>query len=425
LPLYLEQLLSLGEVSPNDDSLPMGLADAVAQRIDRLTVQERRVLQAVAVLGQRSSTTELAALMVGARGEASVPQPADLDVDRTLAELAKKGFVTFQRASIDIVHPFVAELVEASIPAEARKQLHLRAFQLRSEAGDSAEVRAEHAYRAGEAWMGLMILEVAGDRSLRLGATATAVHYFRRALELARGEALHGGESSLDAALVTFSRKLGEALLFDGDLGGADGVLREALDLTGPASPDRARMLISLGRVAAHRSRPRDAMRLFGQALELIAGVDGDLEAEVQLEIGRIRRASGQAANAGNAFRRALELLEEMGAVPQRMAQVFVELGEAELEAGSIDRASTALRRGLELARQADAPSSIAAAVGALGLLERAKGDEPAARARFEEASGFAADAGDARGHERWWRLGERTGGRPEVARGGARLSGG
>jgi serine/threonine-protein kinase len=393
LPLYLEQLLALGETNPSDDSLPLRLADAVAQRVDRLSVQGRRALQAAAVLGQRAALDELREIL------------ADGDLTAALGELSEKGFATLDGESVDIVHPFVTELVEAFIPAEARKQLHLRALQVRSHAGAPPEVRAEHAYRAGDAWMGLMILEVAGDRSLRLGATGTAVHFFRRSLELARREVIHGGESSLEAALATFSRKLGDALLADGDPGGADGVLREALDLTGPASPDRARMLISLGRVAAHRSRPRDAMRLFGQALELIAGVDADVEAEVQLEVGRIRRASGDPRNAGNAFRRALELLEQMGATELRVARAFVELGEAELDSGAVDRAEAAFERGLDLARRVDAPSAVAAATGALGLVERARGDEPRARARFEDAAASAAEAGDARARARFWRL--------------------
>ena len=53
-----------------------------------------------------------------------------------------------------------------------------------------------------------------------------AVLGYRRALEVARREVLETGDMMMDAALVTFSRKLGRALEHVSDLSGADGVLR-------------------------------------------------------------------------------------------------------------------------------------------------------------------------------------------------------
>src|SRR6185369_15594498 len=91
---------------------------------------------------------------------------------------------------------------------------------------------------------------------------------FRRGLDLARREMMISGDDGLDRAVVTFSRKLGEALDASGDHAGADGVLREALELVGPASKERPRMSLQLGRVAARRDRARDATRLLGQAIE-------------------------------------------------------------------------------------------------------------------------------------------------------------
>ncbi len=398
LPLYLDQLLSIGE-SQTDDSLPLRLSDAVAHRVDRLTVHGRRVLQAVAVLGRRCAVSDLGELVV------------DADVGDALGELSKKGFVAISGSTLEILHPLIGELVEASIPAEARKRLHLQAFELRSGQGAAAEIRAEHAYRSGEAFVALMILDVAGDRSLRLGATGTAVLYFRRALEVARREVIASGESTLESAVVTFSRKLGDALLLDGDPAGADGVLREALDLARPSSIERARMLVSLGRVAAHRLRRRDAMRLFGQAFEIIAGVDPDVEADVQIELGRIRRATGDARNAGNAYRRAIELLEELGASPLRLARASVALGEAELEDGAHDRAVSAFERARDAAGAAGARAVEATAIGGLGRVELARGNEGPARRRFDEAMALAAEAGDAIAKERW-----RKGGAPPSA---------
>ena len=156
-----------------------------------------------------------------------------------------------------------------------------------------------------------------------------AVLDYRRALEIARRETLESGDTVYDTAIATFSRKLGEAMARSGDPSGADGVLREALDLTAPRSPDRAKMLLSLGRIAARRDRPRDAMRQFGQALELVAGVEPTVESHLQVAIGRIRRIDGDPQHAANAYRRALELFVEIGEPSDVVARTRLELADA------------------------------------------------------------------------------------------------
>jgi len=49
------------------------------------------------------------------------------------------------------------------------------------------------------------------------GDASTAVLAFRRGLDVARRELMITGEVSLDRAIVTFSRKLGQALEASGD----------------------------------------------------------------------------------------------------------------------------------------------------------------------------------------------------------------
>jgi serine/threonine-protein kinase len=68
---------------------------------------------------------------------------------------------------------------------------------------------------------------------------------------------------------VIFSRKLGEALARAGNLNDADGVLREALDLTGPSGRDRALVLGSLAFVARERARGAEASVFLHEALSL------------------------------------------------------------------------------------------------------------------------------------------------------------
>jgi tetratricopeptide (TPR) repeat protein len=225
---------------------------------------------------------------------------------------------------------------------------------------------------------------------------------YRRALELARRQTLESGDTVYDRAIATFSRKLGEALARLGDPSGADGVLREALDLTLPRSAERAKMLLSLGRIASRRDRPRDAMRHFGQALELVAGVEPSVESHLQVAIGRIRRIEGDPHHAANAYRRALELFAELGASADTMARTRLELADALTAAGDHEGAAHELTSVERDSRANGGTSLVARAVGMLGSIDELAGRARDAQARYEEAASLAAEAGDAPGYRRW-----------------------
>jgi serine/threonine-protein kinase len=387
LPLHLEQLEALG-ISP-DDGPPPRLADAIAQRIERLDVEAQRLLQSAGVLGH---TCELDTLRLVSRNDELVG----------LDELAGSSLVQLDGSKVSVTHPFIAELVAASIPAEARRGLHRRAFEVMSELRAPQEVRAAHAYRGVDPVTSLVVLEKAGDAAMARGNHFGAVLEYRRALEIARRQTLESGDTVYDTAIATFSRKLGEALARSGDPSGADGVLREALDLTAPRSPDRAKMLLSLGRIASRRDRPRDAMRQFGQALELVAGVEPTIESHLQVAIGRIRRIDGDPHHAANAYRRALELYVEIGAPAETIARTKLELADALTAAGEHEGAAAELRAVETEGRANGGTSLVARAVGMLGSIDELAGRARDAQVRYEEAASLAAEAGDAPGYRRW-----------------------
>lgn len=387
LPLYLEQIRALGAETATDESMPPRLADAVSLRFDRLNVQARRVLQTLAVFGGRAPVAELS----------QVVQRGDFE---GAEELVNTGLVREFDGFYEIAHPFIAELVEAFIPAEARKELHRRVQAAITERGAPIEVRAEHAYRSGEPMRTLMTLERVGDDGLGRGDTRAGVLAYRRALELARREMLESGDTVMDTAILTFSRKLGSALARAGDLAGADGVVREVLDLTGPFSSARARMYVVLGQIAAMRNRHRDAMRSFGQALEIVAGEDDAVEHDVQMALGRARREDGDPAGAANAFRRAIELLDDKPRQNLVAAGATLELAEVLLAAGEPDRARAEAERVPILAT--DAPALVAHATALLARLAEIAGEPDEARRLYGLAMEMAANAGDARGVRTW-----------------------
>jgi serine/threonine-protein kinase len=387
VPLYLEQLRTLGlAVDGVAHTLPRRLADAVSQRMQRLSLAARRVLQAACVLGNRCTRSELATLGEGEDGGG-------------LELLKGVGLLIEQDGQIEVVHPFIRDLVEASIPAEARKALHARALEAAADADAPLEVRAHHAYGAGETLTALMLLERMGDMAYERGDPTSAILAYRRCLDLVRRELLESGETSLEEAMASFSRKLGNALARAGDSTGAEGVLREALEFCGPNRVGRALVLLGLGRVVASRKRLRDAYRMLGESLELaIQRDDGPTQAAAHLAIGDLRRSEGNRVGAVAAFTSAVQRLSKAGADGLALAKAAVELASTLAEGDDPKAASEALQRAQELSAKANAPYLEARAKGALGTLRAAHGDASASELCLREALGIAAQAGDATG---------------------------
>jgi tetratricopeptide (TPR) repeat protein len=391
VPLYLEQLRALGlAIDGVPHTLPRRLADAVMQRMQRLSLPARRMLQAACVLGNRCGRDQLMSL-------------AELDDTSGLDLLKSSQLLAEQDGQIEVVHPFIRDLVEASIPAEARKTLHARALGAAADADAPLEVRAHHAYGAGETLSALMLLERMGDLASERGDPSSAVLAFRRCLDLVRRELLELGETSLEDAMASFSRKLGNALGRGGDLTGAEGVLREALEFCRPGSIARAHVLLGLGRVVANRKRLRDAYRLLGEALEIAIQRDDDAtQAAVHVTVGELRRSESNLVGAVGAFSAALQRLSHMNADALAVARAAVELAVTLAQGSDPQAAGESLLRAQELAREADAPHLEARAAAAMAELHETLGDRGRAETHLRHACEAALRAGDASGFARY-----------------------
>ncbi|MCS6799854.1 MAG: AAA family ATPase [Myxococcota bacterium] len=397
LPLYLEQIEALGAV---DETLPPRLSDAVIARVERLAVDARRLLQTLAVVGDRCPRAWLDEDLYQ-----GMPSAA-------LAALQRAGFVRQEGDEVAFQNPFVRDVVEASIPAQVRRELHERVLSLVIDRGLPVEVRVEHAVRAGDPMRALLMLEQVGDAARRAGDAAGAVNAYRRAVELARRELLESAEPAFEGAIVSFSRKLGDALAEMGDAVGADGVLREALDLTGPLSTERVAVLAALAAVASRRERQRDALRMLGRALELAATL-GEPAAElgVQAVLSDVRRREGDLVGAANALARTVELAEAARVAPWQTARWLVDLGETLLELGDGGEARRRLEDALRLLGDDPAGDALAArALSVLGAAAEIEGAHDAAVTLYREALARALRAGDVDGARNYQKAAEAFG---------------
>jgi serine/threonine-protein kinase len=259
------------------------------------------------------------------------------------------------------------------------------------------EVRAHHAYGAGENLTALMLLERAGDLAYDRGDPIGSVLAYRRCLDLTRRELLESGDTSLEEAMASFSRKLGNALARSEDLTGAEGVLREALEFCRPGSSARALVLLGLGRVVATRKRARDAFRTLGEALEIAIQRDDDaIQAAVHMVVGELRRQEGNSVGAVASFSAALQHLPSGRADALALAKAAVELASTLAQGTDLEAASEALERAQDLAAEARSPYLQARALAALVALRQRRGDRAGAYSALEQAWEWAARAGDA-----------------------------
>ncbi len=257
-PLYIEQLIRFNLEGGSDP--PARMADLIALRIERLPLEARRTLQALAVIGNVADHGSLRYLL-----------PEIQTFEELLSTLVVAGLIEERKSGISTTHPLVRDVILAAIPAAVRRELHAKAHL--DENGDPrplpVEVRALHAYHAQSSFEALMLLEQVADRAASRADPAGCVLALRRGLDLARREIFRGELDDPMHAVLIFSRKLGEALARAGDLTDAEGVLREALDLADPSSVDRAMVLGALAWVAKQRDRGNEGSLFLREAIDV------------------------------------------------------------------------------------------------------------------------------------------------------------
>ena len=258
-PLYVDQLLRF--MKEHGSGAPARLADIISLRVERLPADARRVLQAIAIVGDDSRVATIRPLLL---------QAEESRVEEGLQVLRRVGMIDdTEDGAIRTSHPLLREVVLATIPAAVRKELHGLAAQASEGRGAAIEVRAMHEVHAQNAFEALILLERVSAQCASRGDTAGLVMALRRGLELARRELFRGELDDPMHAVLIFSRKLGEALALSGAYIDAEGVLREALDMVGPSGQDRARVLGALAHVAHGRERRQEAQAYLREALEL------------------------------------------------------------------------------------------------------------------------------------------------------------
>jgi serine/threonine protein kinase len=161
-------------------SVPRPLRALMASRAARLPADERRALQAAAILGEPVDLATLALML----GESLAK------VEKTVVSLEGREFVRRTgTSSVAFSSPLMGEVIIDALPAEARKEMHAAAAAACEAAlGDGAIEQADrvanHLYEAGERDRAAGYYARSAQRNLLGGNYEGAVRETIRALEL-------------------------------------------------------------------------------------------------------------------------------------------------------------------------------------------------------------------------------------------------
>ncbi len=288
--------------------VPPTVRAVLEARIDRLMPEQKRLLQAAAVIGEEVPTSLLEAV-------AETPPEA---IRRGLARLADAGFLEetalFPDLEYRFRHSLTHDVAYEGLLHERRRALHARiAEELEREDPGDAEGRvarlAHHAFR-GERWeAAVRYLREAGARAVTRFALREAVSFYERALEAVG----HLGETPGARVLAIDLRcDLHNALLPLGDHARLLVLLREAEALATAAGdePRLARTLSLVSNNLWHTGASDDSLAAGGRALAIAERL-GDLDLQVagHFSLGGATRALGDYPRAAGHLRRMLELL--------------------------------------------------------------------------------------------------------------------
>ncbi|MFB6931914.1 helix-turn-helix transcriptional regulator [Streptomyces chartreusis] len=318
--------------------LPGGLAALLLDELGTLTGSQRRLVEAVAALGDHASSALLAVV-----SELSVP-----DVDQETTALVARDLLRAGPGGRWMLrHPLVRALVYERTAPGRRAEFHRRTARELARRGAPATERAHHVARSLTDW-DPEAAEVLTEAAARFASTAPAI----------AGQLLDVVLTHMPDTPDRFTQR-GELLLARTRALGVSGNLRESRDL-----------LHSLIETAA-KSHPELRTRAVAQCAVM-------------------ERHLGHSPEATALLRR--ELSRDPGPSPAQAVSLRLALGMSALLTASYPQARADVAQAVAVARADDDPTGEAAALALAALGEAYEGEAEAA-AGFADSAASLADA--------------------------------
>ena len=362
--------------------LPPTVQAILGARIDRLTSEDKRLLQAAAVIGKEVPFVLLQAI-----------------ADETDEDALRHGLTRLQAAELlyevrlfpdpeyTFRHALTHEVAYGSLLQERRRTLHARVVEVierlsADRIGEQAERLAHHALR-GELWAkAVAYLRQAGDRAITRSANRGAAAYLEEALECLRRlpKTRETAELAIDLRLElrTPLFRLAEFARMESHLQEAEALARSLGDQRrlGELSARMAVQRVNAGDYSGALTSAREALAI-AEALG-----DRSIEARALSQLGAVHNVRGE-------FREAVAFLERIVArlegdlLLERVEEATVQLAtfsraylaDALAELGRFDEAIAHGEAAVRIAEAADHPYALHFGLFDLGLTHLRRGD--------------------------------------------------
>jgi class 3 adenylate cyclase/tetratricopeptide (TPR) repeat protein len=371
----------------------------LAARIDRLSPEDKRLLQAAAVIGKDVPFGLLHAI-------ADMPEEA---LRRGLSQLQAAEFLYEARLFPDLEYTFKHALTHdvayGSLLQDRRRHLHARIMEAIEQRypdrlHEQVEELAHHAFR-GEVWdKAVGYLRQAGAKAFARSANREAVAYFEQALA-ALSQFPETRETQEQAIDLRFDLRTSLFPLGLGEVERIFGYLREAERLARALDDQRRLGWVSvyMGHLLWMTGHPTEA-RTFAQNAQTIAERLDDLSLRVgaNFYVATVCLTSGEYRQAETFLRTVVQLLAGeryrdrcgLAGFPAVMARGY--LAWALAEQGVLDEAIVHGQEGLRIAETLDHPYSLVVGSWGPALAYRLKGEFAHAMALLERALALSRD---------------------------------
>ncbi|MFL6337399.1 MAG: protein kinase domain-containing protein [Pyrinomonadaceae bacterium] len=448
-PFYVEELIKMlidqGVIVPGADvwsvdatrlgevQVPPTLTGVLQARLDRLTPEEKTVLQRASVIGRvfwDDAVEHLGAGVTARVRRVTTRKPFsqqhvpadDLDVGRVLESLRGKELIYRREAAAFagtreyiFKHALLRDVTYESVLKRERREYHRRAADWLTRhsggrVGEYAGLIAEHFERAGASedaaeWYGR-----AGRQARETYAPETAIRYYRKALGLlnARGAAAEPeDELALNALRMEWYEGLGEVLRVQARYSESVEAYQQmrAAAETLQSAPAQARAWNEIALVQSSQGDNRACFEstqraeMLARAAETSGPAAGvELTRALYLQ-SQVCSRLGDARAAMMLADRALSLVDKLGDEGRRVrAECLKSLGMAYHMLGQFEQAEEFKSLSLEIYRGLSDRRYVGNLLNSLGETARLRGDYAAAYARYSEALQIAREIGNRNG---------------------------
>jgi len=345
LPFAVTQSIRL--VAEGGSEVDANPADVITTRVGRLPASALRLLQTLCVLGSQAPLAMVKAL-----------HAEDDQLPEALQLLGRRGFIDQDpETTLSVTHPAIAEHVRGHMPADARRQLHLRVFELLENDGAGAITLARHALASQDAEPTLKMLILAGKQAESWLDDSGAAHHFQQALQVARYRLLYEPDHEICLELTL---RLAQTLRFSGDSQGSQLVLKDALLVSEPNPPMHARLLKTLALVFGDRAATKEAVQTMEQAVRsAILGMDPELLNEMYIELGKMLVGLGMWSTAAEELTEGVLLVTggdgpESQSAPRSFWRLLSQLAEIQFQQQAADQSVATAYQALHQAQRED-----------------------------------------------------------------------